>query len=172
VADMSDQIETKYIGLQYGGLAGIISSAWTIYLFSSHIVISNLGRLSMILIPACLFGGVFISIILHRKKQNGLIQFKEGFKTGLLATATYAMMMAIVTFVCQAIIYPEFSIDAIANAKAHGIAEKVDPKLMSDVLKKMEEDIKIGAQVTKTIFGGLLTGTLVSLVAAGLMRRQ
>ena len=169
---MSDQIETKYIGLQYGGLAGLISSTWTIYLFASHIVISNIGRFSMLLIPVCLFGGIFTSVILHRKRQGGLIQFKEGFKTGLLATLTYAVIMAIVTFVCQAIIYPEFSIDAIANAKAHGIAEKVDPKLMSDVLTKMEEDIKVGSQVTKTIFGGLLTGTLVSLVAAGLMRRQ
>lgn len=169
---MSDQLETKYIGLQYGGLAGVISAAWTIYLFASHIVISNLGRLSMLLIPVCLFGGIFVSIHFHRKHQGGLIQFKEGFKTGLLSTLTYALIMAMITFVCQAIIYPEFSIDAIANAKAHAVAEKVDPKLMNDVLAKMAEDIKVGSQVTKTIFGGLLTGTLISLVAAGLMRRQ
>jgi hypothetical protein len=170
---MSESNSTQnLIGLQYGSYAGLISSVWMIYLFSTHTVISPSGRFSMLLIPVCLFGGIFAAIFFQRKKQSGSLTFKEGFKTGLLTAATYSVIMAIITFVCQSIIYPEFSIDAIANAKAHALAEKVDQKLMNDVLTKMEEDIKIGAQVTKTIFGGLLTGTIFTALCAGLMRRQ
>jgi len=163
---------TRFHGFKYGAIAACISGIWMVYLFTTKSVISPMGRFSLLFIPLLLFVGCYFSIRnLRDKKQDGLMSFSDGLKTGLQTALAYSLVMAAATFVCQTIIYPEFTIDAIANAKAHGIAEKVDPKLMSEVLNKMKQDIGIGSQLTKTIFGGMLTGTIFSVLASLLMRK-
>jgi len=162
----------RFSGLKFGAIVASISSAWMLYLFITKSVISPSSRFSLLLIPLCLFVGIFLAIKSARKKNNDKLSFSEGLKVGLQTAVAYSIIMAVVTFICQAIIYPEFSIDAIANAKERGIQEKVNPKLMADVLSKMKEDVKVGSQVTKTIFGGLLTGTICSVLFSLLMKKE
>ena len=163
----------KFLGFKFGIIAASFSTLWMIYLFVTKSVISPIGRVSMLIVPVALFAGVYFSIYQFRKKaMDGKMSFKNGFKTGLQSIVAYSIIIAFATFICQAVIYPEFSIDVIANAKAKGIAEHVDVKIMNDILNKMKHDAMIGPQITKTVFGGLFMGSIFSLLCAGLMRRE
>jgi Protein of unknown function (DUF4199) len=163
----------KFLGFKFGFIAATISSVWMIYLFATKSVISPIGRVSMLIVPLALFAGVYFSIYQFRKKAtDGKMSFRDGFKTGLQSIVAYSLLIAFATFICQSIIYPEFSIDVIANAKERGIAEHVDVVKMNDILNKMKHDAMIGPQITKTVFGGLFMGSIFSLLCAGLMRKE
>ena len=48
---------------------------------------------------------------------------------------------------------------------------KVSMDLQLQKLNKMKQDISVSSQITKSIFGGMLTGTIFSVLASLLMRK-
>lgn len=164
----------NFIGVQYGTITGVITSAWMIYNFSTHsnfFVSSKV--ITLLLTPISLFLGILLTIYNFRKQtSSNKLSFIDAFKIGLQSALVYTLLTTITTFFCQTILYPEYSIDAIADTKAQGIALKIDPKIISDRLLKIEEELKIKTQITTTLFGGLFGGTIFSIFCAAFMRRQ
>lgn len=112
--------------------------------------------------------GIFLCIFLKRKKNDGYIEFKIAFQTGVV----FALFMAIVLAIFNSVYYKYIAVDAVefyvSEAKKQALEHKVSP----ENLPGFEEQVRSYFSSFKMLMSTLMIGVIISLIEAGILRKK
>lgn len=118
---------------------------------------------------ALLVIGVCLSIFLKRRKDQGLLEFKEALKTGLLYSVVLAFVLALFNYIYYAIITPDTIDYFLSEAKK---ALMKDPKVNPLDIPKYLEAERTNFSSFKLIPPILFFGLITSLLAGFIMQKK
>jgi hypothetical protein len=153
-----------------GIAAGLINcTAW--YALSQTLTYYEVARIDtyrLIVTVSLLIIGIFLCILFQRKKENGVIQFKTAFKTGLLYAFILALLLAIFNYIYYKYIAPDAVEFYVSEAKRQMIENKIKP----EDIPKFEEAVRKLFSSFRMLMTTLMMGVIISLVAAGFLQKK
>jgi uncharacterized membrane protein YhdT len=154
-----------------GIIAGIINCiAW--YALSRHFTYYNVASVDayrQAITVSLILMGVFLVVFFKRKEYNGFLQFKEGFKTGVLYTLMLGVCLAVFNYVYYKFIAPDAIEYYLSEQKKLLVATvKVKP----EDLPKFEEMVRNAFSSFKMLMQTVLIGVIISLIAAGILQKK
>jgi len=115
----------------------------------------------MVLIPSFL---VYWFAIRDKKKNyfNNEISFGQAFKSGMMLTVFVVLLSPLSQIIAMKIISPDFFTNMRAYAVGvYGMSEQ-----------EADSKLNIGAYLIASVFGGLVTGLIFSLIVAAFLRKM
>ncbi len=157
------------INIKLAIIAGIINCiAWFAFSKSLGYYSISIEQYRYYVTLFLLLSGIFISVFIERKKNEGAIEFKDALKTGILYAITLGLMLAIFNY----IYYKYMAVDAID----YFIGEA--RKLM-EAEKLKEKEILAYLDTLKSYFGSfrmfmstLIMGVIISLLLGAILRKK
>jgi uncharacterized membrane protein YhdT len=154
-----------------GIIAGIINCiAW--YALSRHFTYYNVASVDayrQAITVSLILMGVFLVVFFKRKEYNGFLQFKEGFKTGVLYTLMLGVCLAVFNYIYYKFIAPDAIEYYLSEQKKLLVATvKVKP----EDLPKFEEMVRNAFSSFKMLMQTVLIGVIISLIAAGILQKK
>jgi hypothetical protein len=154
-----------------GIIAGIINCiAW--YALSRHFTyydVASVDAYRQAITVSLLLLGVFLVVFFKRKEYNGFLQFKEGFKTGVLYVFLLALCLGIFNYIYYKFLAPDAIEYYLSEQKKFLMATiKVKP----DDLPKFEEMVRSAFSPFKMFIQTVLIGVIISLIAAGILQKK
>jgi hypothetical protein len=153
------------ITIKLSVIFGIIScAAW-------YILAKNLGFYSVsvylfrfFFILGFLLIGIFISVFLNKKKNNGFIEFKEALKVGMLYAVTFALIMAIFNYLYHTFITPDTIDYFLSEAKKAAMAHHVKISEIPDIIESERKTFSSFRLVPPILFWGLISSLLAGAI--------
>lgn len=115
----------------------------------------------MVLVPSFL---VYLLAIRDKKKRyfNNVISFRQAFLSGMILTAFIVLLSPLSQFISMRLLSPDFFTNMQKYAVAsHGISEE-----------KAISQLNLGKFIITSIFGGLVTGLIFSLIIAAFVKKK
>ncbi len=154
-----------------GIIAGIINCiGW--YALSRHFTyydVPSIDKYRQIITVSLIILGVFIVIFFKRKENNGFLQFKEGFKTGILYALLLALCLAIFNYIYYKFIAPDAIEYYLSEQKKLLMATT---KVKPEDLPKFEDMVRSAFSSFKMLMQTVLIGVMFSLIAAGILQKK
>jgi hypothetical protein len=151
------------------GAALINCIAW--YTFSKSLTyyeVAAIDKYRLLTTIGLLLIGIPLSIFFNRKENNGFLEFKGGFKTGMLYTLLLASVLAVFNYLYYKFIAPDAIDYYVADAKNQILSQKIKP----EDLPKFEEAVRNYFSSFKMFMSTVLMGLVVSLATAGILQRK
>ncbi len=117
---------------------------------------------------ATLVIGVILSVFFLKRKNLGLLDFKEAIKTGLLYTFIFAIVLAIFNYIYYNYISPDTIDYFLSEAKNKLIENKVKPQDIPFYLNSERNNFSSFKLLPPVLFFGLIS----SLITGALMRKS
>jgi drug/metabolite transporter (DMT)-like permease len=154
-----------------GIVAGIINCvAW--YALSRHFTyydVVSVDTYRQAITVSLIIVGVFLVVFFKRKENNGFLQFKEGFKTGILYALLLGLCLAVFNYIYYKFIAPDAIEYYLSEQKKLLMATiKVKP----EDLPKFEEMVRSAFSSFKMLMQTVLIGVIISLIAAGIIQKK
>jgi integrase len=159
------------LNIIFGIGAGIINCiAW--YALSrsfTYYEVAAIDKYRLLITVFLLIAGVFLAVFFQRRENNGLLEFKIGFKTGVLYALLLGFLLAIFNYLYYKYIAPDAIDFYVSEAKKQMILDKkLEPK---DVVK-FEEAIRNLFSSFKMFMTTVMMGVILSLIAAGILQKK
>lgn len=160
-----------HISIILGLIAGLIFSlSW--YLMARSIGFYSVDvyiyiyfvKLGLILI------GVFLSVILIKRKNGGFLEFKSALQTGMIYAVVFAVVVALFNFIYYRYISPDTLDFFVAEARKHG--ETVLKLKDADLTKFMDAERTRLDSFTVIILPILFWGLILSLLAGAILQKK
>ncbi|MCE7067932.1 DUF4199 domain-containing protein [Dyadobacter sp. CY326] len=166
---MEEQVSTARIALKYGVLTSVV-----IMIFTTIINVSGLAENKMLSSLSFIFMivGIVLAMKDFKRQNRGYISFGEGLGVGTLASAVMGVLSA-----AFSMFYTEF----IDNTM---LAQAMD-KVREDMERKGKDDAEIdmamelsqkfmspGIMFTMTVVLYVITGLVIALIVAAIIRRE
>lgn len=166
---MEEQTSTARVALKYGVLAAVVTMV-----YSTVLNVSGLGQNKTLasISYAFLIVAIFLALKEFREKNKGFISYGEGLGLGSLLSAVYGVLNAAFT-----IFYIQF-IDASSIAQGlDQIREDLerqgkDDAQIEQVLEVSQKMMSPGIMFVSVIVVTLISGFIVSLIVAAIMRKE
>jgi hypothetical protein len=120
------------------------------------------------------FGIVWVEFFMRNQRLDGYITFGKAFLVGFYASLAVALVMAVYSYVYMSYINPGM-IDEILSKTEEQIIEKnpdISDEDLSTALDMTVTFMKPGMMAAMSMLGTLITGALLSLVAAVFVKRK
>ncbi len=158
--------------LAYGLFVSIILVVFKLVLFIAGIDDQSYWQFLYYVFFA--LGLLYTMTTIRNKNLDGYITFGKAFMVGFYATIAIAIVMAVYTYFYITKINPGMIEDALAQAEEKIIESNPE---MSDAdletaLNAAKTFMQPGIMAVMSIFGTLITGTLLSLVSAAFVKRK
>jgi len=148
-----------------GIAAGLINSvAW--YAFANKLVFYTIevyvyrNYITLILLVI----GVFLTIYLKKRKDQGILEFKDALRTGLLYSIVLATILALFNYIYYAIITPDTIDYFLSEAKKSLIEHKISDKDIPQYLEAERSNFSSFKLVPPILFFGLISSLLAGMV--------
>jgi hypothetical protein len=160
-----------HISIILGLIAGLIFSvAW--YLLARSIgfysvsvyIYTYFVKLGLILI------GVFLSVLLVKRKNAGFLEFKTALQTGMIYAVVFAVVVALFNFIYYRYISPDTLDYFVSEARKHG--ETVLKLKDADLTKFMDAERTRLDSFTVIILPILFWGLIISLLAGAILQKK
>jgi len=147
-----------------GIIAGLINSiAW--YAFANKLgfytvevyIYRNYMTLALLIL------GVIVSIYLKKRKNGGLLEFKDALKTGLLYSIILAVILALFNYIYYTVITPDTIDYFLSEAKKSLIAHKIASQDIPKYLEAERANFSSFKLVPPILFFGLISSLLAGL---------
>jgi hypothetical protein len=159
------------LNIKLGIGAGLINCiAW--YMLSrsmTYYEVASIDFYRLLFTISLLITGIFLSVFFERKANNGFLEFKYAFKTGILYTLLLAVLLAIFNYLYYKFIAPDAAEYYVSDQKKLILmTEKIKP----EDLPKIEEAIKSYFSSFRMFMSTVIMGVIISLVAAGILQKK
>ncbi len=166
---MEEKTSTARVALKYGVVTAVVTMV-----YSTILNVSGLGqnRLLAALTYAFLIVAIFLAMKEFRDKNKGYISYGEGLGLGSLLSAVYGFLTS------------TFTIFYIQFIDSSSIAQGLD-QLREDLEKQGKDDAQIeqviemsqkmmspGIMFMSVVVVTLISGFIISLIAAAIMRKE
>lgn len=166
---MEEKTSTARVALKYGVVTAVVTMV-----YSTILNVSGLGQNRWLagLTYAFLLVAIFLAMKEFREKNKGYISYGEGLGLGSLLSAVYGFLSAVFTI---------FYIQFIDNSS---IAQGLD-QLREDLERQGKDDAQIeqviemsqkmmspGIMFMSVVVVTLISGFIISLIAAAIMRKE
>jgi hypothetical protein len=113
--------------------------------------------------------GVFLSVFITKRNNNGFIEFKEALKTGMLYCLVFAVIISVFNHIYYKYITPD-TIDYFLNeAKTAMLSDsKIKPEEYSKYLESVRENYGSLRLIPPVLFWGLI----VSLLSGAALQKK
>ena len=154
-------------------IAGFIAMAWMILLYLIKQETSGAGLFDPYFCIIVLSAFIYITILHKRDKDlNGVLSIKEGMMAGIVTAFVMGLMIGAYKMIYVKYINPELVEEVVKQAKsfyetAGGTTEQI--KNAEDSARAMYSPF---GQLTYGIGTTMLTGILIALICAAIMRRE
>lgn len=147
-----------------GILAGLINSvAW--YAFANKLgfytievyVYRNYLTLTLLII------GVFLTIYLKKRKNQGILEFKDALRTGLLYSVVLAVILSFFNYIYYTIITPDTIDYFLSEAKKSLIEHKITAQDIPQYLEAERANFSSFKLVPPILFFGLISSLIAGL---------
>jgi hypothetical protein len=113
---------------------------------------------------AVLVLGVFLSVYLTKKNKQGVLEFKEGLKAGVLYSLILATVLAIFNYFYYNYITPDTIDYFLSEAKKAAIAHKLSNMEIAKFLSEEKGNFSSFKLIPPVIFFGLISSLLGSAI--------
>ena len=156
----------------YGFIVSIVLILFKLILFLAGV--DENSYLQILFYVVFALGLLYTMTIIRNKNLGGYITFGKAFMVGFYATLAISIVMAIYTYFYMTQINPEMIEEAMSQAEEKII--EANPEMSDEDLETALNAAKIfmqpGIMSIMSIFGTLITGTLLSLVGAAFVKRK
>ena len=160
--------------LRYGLIAGFLTLIWMTAATLLGWDRSEMGKYAPILSMIILIAAIYLSILFKRDKDlGGVISFKDAFITGLSASFVIGLMVGSYLLVYTQYIHPDFVNQMVKETEDY---YKTQPGATKSQIDNAVNGIRAMyspfGQFTYGIGTTMLTGVLITLICAAIMRRE
>lgn len=154
-----------------GVTAGIINCIFWYILSKSKTcyAVDSIELNRLLFTIASLFIGIFLVVFIARKQNNGVLEFKDGFKKGITYAISLAMILAVFHYFYYKFIAPDV-IDYYVNERTH--LDLLAKKIKTEDLVKSEKDLRSYFSPFRMLMTTVMQGLIISLIAAGIFRKK
>lgn len=166
---MEEQASTARVALKYGVLASVVIMIYT--------TIINIAGLSQNKVLSSLaFAFMIVAIVLamknFREKNNGYMSYGEGLGLGTLVSAVMGLLSSAFTM-----FYMQFIDNTLLTQGMDKVREDMERKGMDDsqidqAMELSQKFMSPGIVFAIGVFGYVLTGLVISLIVAAIIRRE
>ena len=153
-----------------GIAAGLINCiAW--YALSRTLTAYEVAAVDMYRLLIGLFlliSGIFVCIFLKKKKNNGFIEFKSAFQTGVV----FALFMALILAIFNYLYYKFIAMDAVEFYVSEAKKQALENKVSAEDLPRFEERVRNYFSSFKMLMSTVMIGVIISLIEAGILRKK
>ncbi len=159
--------------LRYGIIAGIITMLWMGLGYALGWNESEIGKyapfMSLIILALC----IYITILFKRDRDGGgFISFKDAFVAGLSASFVIGAMVGALLMVYTQYINPNSVSEIIKNTTEYLQKQKATKEEIDKSVESIKAAYSAFGQVTYGIGTTMLTGALITLICAAIMKRE
>ena len=115
-----------------------------------------------------LFAGIFLSIFLERKNNEGYIDFKDAVKTGIL----FAIILGLILAIFNYLYYKFMAIDAIDYFIGDARKLMEAEKLKEDEILKYLDTLKSYFGSFRMFMSTVIMGVIISLLFGAILRKK
>jgi hypothetical protein len=159
------------LNIKFGIGAGLINCiGW--YLLSrsmTYYEVASIDLYRLLFTIFLLITGIFLSVFFERKSNNGFLEFKYAFKTGILYAMLLALLLAIFNYVYYKFIAPDAIEYYVSDQKK---LIQVSTKIKPEDLPKFEEAVRSYFSSFRMFMSTVIMGVIISLVAAGILQKK
>lgn len=160
--------------LRYGLIAGFITITWMSLGYYLGWDKSEIGKYAPYVSLLILAIGIYFTILFKRDKDlGGAITFKEAFMAGSAASFVIGAMVGLFLLIYSQYINPDL---VNQMAKETGDYYKTQPNVTQEQIDKAVDGVKAMyspfGQLTYGIGTTMLTGVLITLICAAVMRKE
>ena len=116
-----------------------------------------------------LISGVFLSIYLKKRSDNGILEFKDALKTGLLYSLVFAIVLAVFNYIYYTIITPDTIDYFLSEAKTH---MENDTRIKKEDIPKYLESVRTEYSSLRLFPRFLMFGLISSLLAGLILQKK
>ena len=160
--------------LRYGLIAGFLTLIWMTTGTLLGWDRNEMGKYAPVLSLIILIAAIYISILFKRDKDlGGVISFKDAFITGLSASFVIGLMVGAYLFVYTQYINPDFVNEMVKETEEYYKTQPGTTKIQIDnAVSGVRAMYSPFGQLTYGIGTTMLTGVLITLICAAIMRRE
>jgi hypothetical protein len=159
------------LNVKFGIGAGLINCfAW--YMLSRsmpYYEVISIDLYRLLFTNSLLIIGIFLSVFFERKANNGFLEFKYAFKTGILYAMLLALLLAVFNYLYYKFISPDSVEYYVSDQKKLAILAK---KLKPEDFPKFEEAARSYFTSIRMFMTTVITGVIISLIAAGILHKK
>lgn len=113
--------------------------------------------------------GVFISVFLTRRSNEGFLEFKQALQAGMLFALVFATVVAVFNYCYYHFITPDTIDYFVSEAKKDIMA---DPRYKADELPKQLEGVRANYDSFRLVPPVLFWGLIISLLSGLLLQKK
>ncbi|MGQ0829660.1 MAG: DUF4199 domain-containing protein [Bacteroidota bacterium] len=108
--------------------------------------------------------GVFLSIYLKKRRDQGILEFKDALRTGLLYSVVLATFLALFNYIYYTVITPDTIDYFLSEAKKSLIEHKIPAQDIPKYLEAERTNFSSFKLIPPILFFGLISSLLAGLV--------
>lgn len=157
------------INIKLGAIAGLlICIAWFAFAKSLGFYSVEVYIYRNYLTLALLIIGIFLTVLLTRKNQNGFIDFSQGLRAGVLYSLMIALFVMLFNYIYFKFITPDTIDFFISEAKNSDFAKKLSETELNEFLVAERSTFSSWKLIPPILFFGLIS----SLIASAVFQRK
>ncbi|MBA3647380.1 MAG: DUF4199 domain-containing protein [Chitinophagales bacterium] len=156
-----------------GIITGFVTLGWMLLVTSLSWDDTEAGKYASLVSLAFLIAGIYITILKKRDtEKNGVISFKEAWYAGMAVSFVVGLMIGIYMAIYVKYIYPNFINDQIKEAMEYYKTEKYSQEQIDKGIESIKALYSGFGQLTYGIGTTMLSGMLISIICAAIMKRS
>ena len=154
------------ISVALGLIAGIILSIGWYAMANSIGFYSVQVFINVYILKLCLIiAGVFASVFIVKRRNNGFLEFKTALQTGMLYCLVFAVIAAIFNYIYYTYITPDTIDFFVAEAKRYAESQgKIEGEKLTKFLDAERRGFGSFAVIPPVLFWGLIASLIAGLI--------
>jgi len=165
----------KTLPLKYGIFTGSAAVSWKLAEYYLNLNVNTIGAWAGFIPYFVLLIGVFIGILtqrLNKKSGAGLLDFKQGARTGVVISLVTGIILAIFGFVYCRFINPEFLEQYLAMTKDLMLKDKQPAEIIEKEMQMIKDSASLGRLMFRSFTTSLFIGMLGSFIFAAILKKE
>ena len=161
--------------LKYGILTGLAAVLWKLGEYYLNLNSNTIGAWAGFIPYFILFIGVFIGILAQKRDDisgAGLLEFKQGARTGVVISLVTGIIIAIFGFVYCRFINPEFLEQHLAMTKDLMLKDKRPAEIIEKEMQMIKDSASVGRLMFRSFTTSLFIGMIVSFILAAILKKE
>jgi hypothetical protein len=161
------------VGLKYGLIMGLISAVTAAINYATKLFLNQGASLGFSLLSIVITIVIFVLAFREFKSQNeGFMKLGQGFMTGFWATVISSLIGAAFIYVWLTVIDPtimeQIKESSIAQMEKQGLSDEQIEQGLAMTSFTLKPMFLVGS----TLIGGIIFGSIISLIVAAIMKKE
>jgi hypothetical protein len=166
---MQETVSSARTALKYGALTGV---AVIVYSTAINLMGQNQNKALAALSFLILMAGIIWALKDYREQNAGFISYGEGLGTGTLVAAIVGLLAAFFSMFYLEFIDNTILQQSLDKARADLEARGMDDAQIDQAMSISQKFMSPGIMFLMGIFSYLITGFIISLIVAAVMRKE